>query len=245
MKLALIGYGKMGHMIERIARERGHEIVSIIDMENRADFDSDAFRSADCAIEFSIPASALGNIREAMTQGVPVVCGTTGWTAALPEVKQLCDKGNGTFLFASNFSVGVNIFMAVNRYLAKIMNGFPQYHPSMVETHHIHKLDHPSGTAITLAEEIVADTERIGGWKEPDADGKSTGDLSGDVLEISHIREGEVPGIHTIEWDSPVDTITISHSAKSREGFALGAVMAAEWLAGKKGFHTIGEVFKF
>ena len=245
MKLALIGYGKMGHMIERIARERGHEIVSIIDMENRADFDSDAFRSADCAIEFSIPASALGNIREAMAQGVPVVCGTTGWTAALPEVKQLCDEGNGTFLFASNFSVGVNIFMAVNRYLAKIMNGFPQYHPSMVETHHIHKLDHPSGTAITLAEEIVADTERIDGWKEPDADGKSAGDLSGDVLEISHIREGEVPGIHTIEWDSPVATIPISHSAKSREGFALGAVMAAEWLADKKGFHTIGEVFKF
>ena len=245
MKLAIIGYGKMGHMINRIARDRGHEIVSIIDMDNRADFDSDAFRSADCAIEFSTPASALGNIHEAMAQGVPVVCGTTGWTAAMPEVKQLCDDGKGTFLFASNFSVGVNIFMAVNRYLAKIMNGFPQYYPSMVETHHIHKLDHPSGTAITLAEEIVADTERIGGWKEPDADGKSGGDLSGEVLEISHIREGEVPGIHTIEWDSPVDTITISHSAKSREGFALGAVMAAEWLAGKKGFHTIGEVFTF
>ena len=248
MNIALIGYGKMGKMIERIARERGHKIVSIIDVDNRGDMDSEEFRSADCAIEFSVPTSALRNVTDAMAQGVPVVCGTTGWTADLPLVRDICEQGQGTFLFASNFSVGVNIFMAVNRYLARIMNRFPQYHPSMVETHHIHKLDHPSGTAITLAEEIMAESDRIGGWREAAAAGescKSAGDLAGEVLEIAHIREGEVPGIHTIEWDSPVDTITISHSAKSREGFALGAVMSAEWLAGKKGFHTIGEVFEF
>lgn len=248
MKLSIIGYGKMGKMIERIARERGHEIVSIIDVDNRDDIDSDAFRSADCAIEFSIPNSALQNVRDAMAQGVPVVCGTTGWTSAMAEVKEICDAGKGTFLYASNFSVGVNIFMAVNRYLARIMNGFPQYKPSMVEIHHVHKLDHPSGTAITLAEDIIEETERISGWKEPaDSQGNSKcgGGASGEVLEIAHIREGEVPGIHTIEWDSPVDSITISHSAKSREGFALGAVLSAEWLAGKQGFHTIGEVFCF
>lgn len=248
MKLSIIGYGKMGHMIVKIARERGHEIVSIIDTDNREDMNTDSFRSADCAIEFSVPSAALANVRDAMAQGVPVVCGTTGWTDALSEIKELCDEGNGTFLFASNFSVGVNIFMAVNRYLARIMNDFPQYTPSMTEVHHIHKLDHPSGTAITLAENILADCSRISGWKEPaDAEGKarSGGDLSGEVLEVNHVREGEVPGIHTITWDSPVDSITISHSAKSREGFALGAVLTAEWLAGKKGFHTIDEVFGF
>ena len=248
MNIALIGYGKMGKMIERIALERGHKIVSVIDAENRSEMNSEAFRTADCAIEFSMPSAALQNVKDALAQGVPVVCGTTGWTASLPEIKEICDNGGGTFLFASNFSVGVNIFMAVNRYLARIMNRFPQYHPSMEEIHHIHKLDHPSGTAITLAEEIVDETGRIGGWCESIKDGeagKSAGDLSGEVLEIEHIRRGEVPGIHTIQWDSSVDTITISHSAKSREGFALGAVLSAEWLAGKTGFHTIGEVFEF
>ena len=164
MKIALTGYGKMGHMIEQIAKDRGHEVVCIIDKDNTADFNSEAFRSADCVIEFSTPDTAVGNIRHSFAQGVPVVCGTTGWTEAMPEIKALCDEGKGTFLFASNFSVGVNIFMAVNRYLAKIMNGFPQYSPRMEETHHIHKLDHPSGTAITLAEEIIRENSRISGW---------------------------------------------------------------------------------
>ena len=168
MNIALTGYGKMGHIIERIAKERHHNVVCIIDKDNTADFDSDAFRSADCVIEFSTPATAVGNIRKSFEQGVPVVCGTTGWTDAMPEIKDLCEDGKNTFLFASNFSVGVNIFMAVNRYLARIMNGFPQYRPHIVETHHIHKLDHPSGTAITLAEEIIEETERISGWCEPD-----------------------------------------------------------------------------
>lgn len=244
MKIALTGYGKMGHMIEKIAQQRGHEVVCVIDKDNTSDFDSDAFRSADCVIEFSTPATAVENIRNSFSQGVPVVCGTTGWTDAMPEIKEICDNGNGTFLFASNFSVGVNIFMAVNRYLARIMNAYPQYKPHMVETHHIHKLDHPSGTAITLADEIISATDRIGAWMEPDDSRMNDADRN-TILEIDHIRQGEVPGIHTIDWDSDVDTITISHSAKSREGFALGAVIAAEWLADKKGFHTIGEVFNF
>lgn len=244
MKIALTGYGKMGHMIEKIAQQRGHEVVCVIDKDNTSDFDSDAFRSADCVIEFSTPATAVENIRNSFSQGVPVVCGTTGWTNAMHEIKEICDNGNGTFLFASNFSVGVNIFMAVNRYLARIMNSYPQYKPHMVETHHIHKLDHPSGTAITLADEIISATDRIGAWMEPD-DSRMNDTDRNTILEIDHIRQGEVPGIHTIDWDSDVDTITISHSAKSREGFALGAVIAAEWLADKKGFHTIGEVFNF
>ena len=244
MKIALTGYGKMGHMIEKIAQQRGHEVVCVIDKDNTSDFDSDAFRSADCVIEFSTPATAVENIRNSFSQGVPVVCGTTGWTDAMPEIKEICDNRNGTFLFASNFSVGVNIFMAVNRYLARIMNAYPQYKPHMVETHHIHKLDHPSGTAITLADEIISATDRIGAWMEPDDSRMKEADRN-TILEIDHIRQGEVPGIHTIDWDSDVDTITISHSAKSREGFALGAVIAAEWLADKKGFHTIGEVFNF
>lgn len=248
MNIALTGYGKMGHIIERIAKERNHNVVCIIDKDNTADFDSDAFRSADCVIEFSTPATAVGNIRKSFEQGVPVVCGTTGWTDAMPEIKSLCEDGENTFLFASNFSVGVNIFMAVNRYLARIMNGFPQYRPHMVETHHIHKLDHPSGTAITLAEEIIKETDRISGWCEPEGAEtccKISSDNNGELMEIDHIRTGEVPGIHTIDWDSDVDSITITHSAKSREGFALGAVLAAEWLADKKGFHTINEVFNF
>lgn len=244
MKIALTGYGRMGHLIEKIARERGHEIVCVIDKDNTQDFDSDGFRSADCVIEFSTPATAEENVRKSLDKGVPVVCGTTGWTEHLPEIKALCEDGSGTFLFASNFSVGVNIFMAVNRYLARIMAGNPQYTPSMTEIHHIHKLDHPSGTAITLAEQIVKEDPLVSGWREP-GEAMRYGDAEGKVLEIAHERRGEVPGIHTIEWDSAVDSITISHSAKSREGFALGAVLAAEWLADKKGFHTIEEVFGF
>lgn len=247
MKIALIGYGKMGHIIEKIALARGHEIVCAIDADNRNEFDSDGFRSADCAIEFSTPASAVENIKSAFAQGVPVVCGTTGWLSSLPEIKEMCAGGKATFLYASNFSVGVNIFMAINRYLASIMNGFPQYTPHMVETHHIHKLDHPSGTAITLAEQIAGCTDRISGWCEPDDSGKCpfSAENGGSLMQIDHIRSGEVPGIHTIDWVSDVDSISITHSAKSREGFALGAVLAAEWLSDKKGFHEISEVFKF
>lgn len=238
MKIALIGYGKMGHMIETIALERGNEITCRIDRDNTSDFDSEAFRKSDVAIEFTTPGTAVENIERCFAAGVPVVCGTTGWTSRLDDMKALCDEGKGTLMWASNFSIGVNIFMAVNRTLARIMDSFPQYQPSMVETHHIHKLDHPSGTAITLAEQITENTARITGWVEPEP-GK---EHDGGLMEIEHIRRGEVPGIHTIKWDSDVDDITITHSAKSRAGFALGAVMAAEWLAGHKGYHSIGEM---
>ncbi|MDE7180756.1 MAG: 4-hydroxy-tetrahydrodipicolinate reductase [Muribaculaceae bacterium] len=238
MRLAIIGYGKMGHIIERIARERGNEITCIIDTHNPEEFDSEAFHSSDAAIEFSVPTSAVANIERCFRAGVPAVSGTTGWTAELPRLRRECEEGRGTLLHASNFSIGVNIFMAVNRYLADIMNKFPQYAPFLTETHHIHKLDHPSGTAITLADDLVSHTDRIDRWAEPE-----TGmPITPDMLTVNHIRHGEVPGIHTITWDSPVDEIVITHSAKSRDGFALGAVIAAEWLAGKKGFFTISEM---
>lgn len=241
MKIAIIGYGKMGHMIKEIAEQRGHKIVCIIDQDNVQDFSSKAFRSADVAIEFSTPATAVNNILASFAAEVPVVCGTTGWLSALPEIKDICEKGKGTLMWGSNFSVGVNIFMAVNSYLASIMNNFPAYSPSMVEIHHIHKLDHPSGTAITLAEEIIDKDDRIKGWKEPSGNKP----VASDMLPIDHVREGEVPGTHIITWDSEVDKITISHEAKSRRGFALGAVMAAEWLPAHKGFFTVSDMFDF
>ncbi|MCI9043450.1 MAG: 4-hydroxy-tetrahydrodipicolinate reductase [Muribaculaceae bacterium] len=228
MKIAIIGYGKMGHIVERIARERGHDIVSVIDVDNQADFDSDAFRSADVAIEFTTPATAIDNYRRAFAAGVPVVSGSTGWTSRMAEVEQMVAESDASLFWTSNFSVGVNIFFELNKRLARLMEPFPQYRPFMSETHHIHKLDHPSGTAVTLAEGIVEEHPRVNSWTEevPAAD---------DALIVSHIREGEVPGTHTITWDSPVDSISITHRAKSREGFALGAVMAAEWLPGHKG----------
>ncbi|MBQ4022385.1 MAG: 4-hydroxy-tetrahydrodipicolinate reductase [Prevotella sp.] len=238
MKIALIGYGKMGKMIEQIAIGRGHEIVSIIDIDNQQDFDSDAFASADVAIEFTNPTAAYGNYLRAWEQGVKVVSGSTGWMKEHgDEVRRLCSEGGRTLFWASNFSIGVAIFSAVNRYLAKIMNQFPQYDVEMEETHHVHKLDHPSGTAITLAEEIVENIDRKEAWAEETTDPK--------LLRVDHIRRGEVPGIHTVRYDSEADLITISHDAHSRKGFALGAVLAAEYTAEHDGLLTISDMFKF
>ena len=237
MKIALIGYGKMGHAIEQIALQRGHEIVSVIDVNNQEDFTSDAFKSADVAIEFSMPAVAMDNYRRAFAAGVPVVSGTTGWLEHLPEIKEACKTGQ-TFFYASNFSLGVNIFFALNKYLAKIMNDFPAYDVRMVETHHVHKLDAPSGTAITLAEGLIDNIERKNKWVE----GKEPAE---DEIGICSVREGEVPGIHTVIYESDVDTISITHDAKSRMGFALGAVIAAEFTCGKKGFLTMQDMLKF
>lgn len=230
MKIALIGYGKMGKAIERFALSRGHEVTVRIDVDNQEDFNSEAFRNSDVAIEFTTPATAAANCRRALEAGVKVVSGSTGWAAQMPEIEQLCKATGGAMLWSSNFSIGVNLFMAVNRYLAKMMNAFPQYIPSMTEVHHIHKLDHPSGTAITLAEGIIESNSRTERWTEDAAQ------ASAEDMLIDHRREGEVPGIHNIRWDSPVDTITIEHSAKSRDGFALGAVMAAEWVAQHTGW---------
>ena len=226
----------MGRMIEKIALDRGHEIVCKIDVDNQSDFGSAEFASADVAIEFTTPKTAVGNIERSFAAGVPVVCGTTGWLEQMDHIKELCEQTKGALFYASNYSLGVNIFMAVNRYLAKIMNGFKQYDPTISEVHHIHKLDHPSGTAITLAEGIMSQLERKNAWtEEADAEG----------LLITHQREGEVPGIHTITWDSAEDTISMRHEAKGREGLALGAVAAAEWLAGRQGFYTMADMLKF
>lgn len=208
----------MGHMIESIALERGHKIVCIIDQNNLCDFESEAFASADVAIEFTTPQTAEQNIRRAWAAGVPVVCGTTGWD--VEAIKQEAQEAG--LMWSSNYSIGVNILFALNRQLAKLMVAYPDYTPHMTEVHHIHKLDAPSGTAKTLQ-------EAIGEERLP-------------IADVESIREGEVPGIHTVVWDSEVDTISISHSAKSRKGFALGAVIAAEWMKGKTGWHDFSEV---
>ena len=238
MKIALIGYGKMGKTIEQIALNRGHQIVSIVDINNPEEFQSDNFKSADVAIEFTTPATAFDNYMKSFAAGFPVVSGTTGWLDRISEIKEKCEKEGKTFFYASNFSIGVNIFFALNKYLAKIMNNFPSYDISMTETHHIHKLDAPSGTAITLAEGIIENVDRKERWTLETAEQPTD-------LPIHAIREGEVPGIHEVTYESDVDYISIKHDAKSRAGFALGAVVAAEFTAGKKGFLGMDDMLKF
>ena len=251
MKIALIGYGKMGHMIEQIALERGHEIVSIIDVDNIEDFDSPAFASADVAIEFTNPTAAFANYQRAFAHNVKVVSGSTGWMQNhKAEVERMCTEGGQTLFWASNFSIGVAIFSAVNRYLAKIMNGFPQYNVEMEEVHHVHKLDAPSGTAITLAEEIIKDLDRKDKWVkgfQHAADGTESGSnkVAPNELPIASIRRDEVPGIHSISYDSEADKITITHDAHNRKGFALGAVLAAEYTKEHTGLLTTSDLFKF
>jgi 4-hydroxy-tetrahydrodipicolinate reductase len=238
MKIALIGYGKMGKTIERIAKERGHEIVSVIDVDNLDDFESAAFKSADVAIEFTIPSVAVSNYRRAFAAGVAVVSGTTGWQDELPSIKKEIEVGEKTLFWSSNFSIGVNIFMAVNKQLAAIMNKFPSYNVEMTEVHHTQKLDAPSGTAITLAEGILENLDRKTTWvKETES--------KPNEIAIKSIREGVVPGIHTIRYDSNVDFIEIRHELKNRESLALGAVVAAEFTAGKKGFLGMKDLFNF
>ena len=251
MKIALIGYGKMGHMIEQIALERGHEIVCKIDIDNADDFDSPAFASADVAIEFTNPTAAYGNYLRAFKHNVKVVSGSTGWMKDhKADVEALCKDGKQTLFWASNFSVGVAIFRAVNKKLAEIMNGFTQYDVSETETHHIHKLDAPSGTAITLAEDIVERLDRKNSWKLGTTtwdDGRVEGSENHKPYEllIDSVRHDEVPGIHSIRYNSEADEITITHSAHSRKGFALGAVLAAEYTKDHTGLLTTSDLFKF
>ena len=242
MKIALIGYGKMGKMIEQIAIDRGHEIVSIIDVNNQEDFDSPEFASADVAIEFTAPQAAYGNYLKAFKHNVKVVSGSTGWMNDHgDDVRRMCSEEGQTLFWASNFSIGVAIFSAVNRYLAKIMNGFEQYDAHMEETHHIHKIDAPSGTAITLAEEIVENLDRKTSWIK----GLENVPYDPKTLRVDSLRRGEVPGIHTVRYDSEADCITITHDAHSRKGFALGAVLAAEYTANHNGLLTISDMFNF
>ncbi|MEG1580101.1 MAG: 4-hydroxy-tetrahydrodipicolinate reductase [Bacteroidaceae bacterium] len=251
MNIALIGYGKMGRMIEEIALSRGHKIVSIIDVDNPEDFNTDAFRRAQVAIEFTAPQAAYGNYLQAFAQEVKVVSGSTGWMEEHgDEVRRMCEKEGRTLFWSSNFSLGVALFSAVNTYLARLMNAFPEYAVSMEEVHHVHKLDAPSGTAITLAEGVVKKIDRLKNWTKgsllaPDGSVSGTDQCEAALLPIRSIRRDEVPGIHSICYDSEADKITITHDAHSRKGFALGAVLAAEFTATHEGLLTMDDLFQF
>ncbi|MFD1316652.1 4-hydroxy-tetrahydrodipicolinate reductase [Namhaeicola litoreus] len=229
MKIALLGYGKMGKVIERIALERGHEIVLKIDKDDR-DYD---IKGADVAIDFSVPSAAYSNLKKCIENGVPVVCGTTGWLDKYDDIVRFCQEKNGGLIYASNFSIGVNLFFKLNEYLAKLMNGIQGYDVYMEEIHHTQKLDAPSGTAITLAEQIIKNSNKTGWNIEVPVE---------EEIYIDVKRENEVPGTHTVTYKSNEDIISIQHKAQSREGFALGAVLSAEWLKGKKGVYSIQDV---
>ncbi len=226
MNVAIIGYGKMGHEIEKVLIERGHTVVATFDINNADQMVAENLRKADVAIEFTSPTTAYDNIRRCIEAGVPVLSGSTGWTERKAEIDELCRQQGGAFFYSSNYSLGVNVMFRLNRWLAKVMAGLPQYDVKIEETHHIHKLDAPSGTAATLAAEMGE---------------ASGGRLSVAKEDIISYREGEVPGIHTITYDSEEDTLTVSHSAKSRRGLALGAVLAAEWLVGRKGVYSMDD----
>jgi len=229
MKIALLGYGKMGKVIERIALERGHEIVLKKDEFNTYD----GLSTDDVAIDFSVPSAAVSNISASFNANVPVVSGTTGWLEHYDEMIALCNEKKGGFISSSNFSLGVNIFFGLNEYLAKIMNQFDSYKVSMEEIHHVHKLDAPSGTAISLAQGVIQNSN-YAEWTLEEA--------KNNQIHIEAKRIGEVPGTHTVNYDSVIDSIEIKHTAHNREGFALGAVIAAEWLAGKQGIFTMKDV---
>lgn len=243
MNIALIGFGKMGKTIHGLGERQGHSFPLIIDLENREALQSDEFRNVDVAIEFTTPDSAVDNIITCFNQAIPVVSGTTGWNERLQEVEQYCRKANGGLFHASNFSIGVNILFAMNRKLAKMMNNHPQYKISVEEVHHVHKLDAPSGTAITLADQIIHEIEPLKAWmlNQPDQQERSNESA---VLEINAIREGEVKGRHSIKYESEVDSITLMHDAKSRDAFATGVLMAAEFMVGKKGVFGMNDLLK-
>jgi 4-hydroxy-tetrahydrodipicolinate reductase len=248
MNIALLGYGKMGKTIEKIATDRKHNIVLTIDFYNQDEVTTENLQKADVVIEFSTPGSVLGNIQQCFNAGVPVVVGTTGWYEHLPEIKQKCLESNGTMLYASNFSVGVNIFFYVNKLLAKLMNKYPYYDVQVEEIHHTQKLDSPSGTAITIAEGIIDNLDSKKEWVNIlTADGSDADDdnVKNDQLLIESFRIENVPGTHTVIYDSEVDMIEFKHTAHNRNGFALGAVLAAEWVKGKKGFFSVEEMFDF
>lgn len=235
MNIALIGYGKMGHEIESILISRRHNLKLIIDIHNRHEFTVQNLQKCDVAIEFTTPASVLGNIDMCFQAGIPVVAGTTGWHDHLPEVSQKCIETGNTLFHASNYSIGVNLMFAVNEYLAKLMNRFPEYDVSMTETHHTRKLDAPSGTAVSLAQQIINNLERKTGWVLGETE-------NGHEIPVRAIREGDVTGTHEVTWDSEVDYLQLKHFARSRKGFATGAVLAAEFLPGKKGVFTMRDL---
>jgi 4-hydroxy-tetrahydrodipicolinate reductase len=237
MKIAIIGYGKMGHAIESAGAVLDHQFPLIIDVHNRQDFDKLRPEEVDVAIEFSSPSSAPGNILACLDHGIPVVSGTTGWHERLGEIEQYCRDTGGAFFHASNFSIGVNILFALNEKLAGIMDRFPQYTVALKEIHHIHKLDAPSGTAITLAQQIIREQGRIRGWQ-------SGTEAKPGSVPIESVREDEVKGIHSIRYESDVDILTLVHEAKSRDAFAVGALLAAEFIRGKKGVFGMKDLLK-
>ncbi|MEL6810252.1 MAG: 4-hydroxy-tetrahydrodipicolinate reductase [Bacteroidota bacterium] len=231
MKIALLGYGKMGKTLERLATGKGHTIV----YKSSSSSSEGQLSEADVAIEFSIPETAVTNITRCFEAGIPVVSGTTGWLDRYEEVLKICESSNGSFIYASNFSIGVNLFFNLNEHLARLMEPWKEYNVSVEEIHHTQKLDAPSGTAITIAEGILKHSE------------KRTWQLEGsgpDILNISAQRIEDVKGTHGVEYTSEVDTITIKHEAHTRDGFALGAILAAEWLIGKPGVHTMKDVLR-
>jgi 4-hydroxy-tetrahydrodipicolinate reductase len=237
MNIAIIGYGKMGKTIEKIAKSRGHVISTIIEATNHADLEKLGSMKVHAAIEFTQPSTAYDNIITCFNQDIPVVCGTTGWTERLPEVEQACDRMNGSFLYASNFSLGVNLFFEFNKKMAALMSGYPDYKVTMSETHHTEKKDTPSGTAITLANSIIDNHKAYNGWSEESG-------LDNEII-INSFREKDINGIHEINYVSDHDEISLKHTARNRDGFALGAVIAAEWLADKQGIYTMKDLLNF
>lgn len=240
MKIALIGYGKMGRIIEQIALERGHTVVLKINRSNQQDLAPESLRKADLAIEFSTPHTAVANIRACFAAGIPVVVGSTGWYDQMEYVSNACKESGGTIFHASNFSLGVNLFFRLNKQLAKLMKPYAEYEAAMEEIHHIHKLDSPSGTAITIADGLIANQDRKTHWK--DYPNGAPASVPAAELPIVSRRIGEVPGTHSVSYTSSVDRITITHEAFSRQGFALGAVIASEWIAGKKGIFGMNDM---
>ena len=235
MQIALIGYGKMGKEIEKIAISRGHEIGLIIDINNPQDLTIENLQKCDVAIEFTVPDSAVSNYNLCFEAGIPVVSGTTGWLDKKEEVENKCKELDGTFFYSSNFSLGVNLFFEINRKLAELMADWPEYQAEMTEVHHIHKLDAPSGTAISLAEDIIKKLPNKNGWVSNKTPAENE-------INIKSERRGEVPGIHSVKYESDIDFIEITHSAKSRKGLATGTVMAAEYSIGKKGLLSMKDL---
>lgn len=236
MRIGLFGYGKMGKAIEKIARDQGIDIAWAITRDNRAACTPELLRQADVVIEFTRPDAAYENVMLCLQAGVPVVSGTTGWLEQLADAEAWCVDNRGALLWASNFSVGVNLFFAVNRYIARLMNSRAEYQPAITEIHHIHKLDAPSGTAITLAQDILAALDRKSGWSlHPQTPGPAD-------IPVTALRENEVPGTHIVRWNGPVDELTFEHRAHTRDGFAAGAVLAARWLIGQTGVFRMNDV---
>lgn len=245
MNIVLLGYGKMGQLIEKFAVKRGHQVVLVVDKDNRDKITVEDIKAGDVAIDFSEPAAATDNITLCFEAGLPIVVGTTGWYEHLEEIKAVCLETEQSLLYGSNFSIGVNVFFYINRMLAKAMAPYKQYEAQVEEIHHIHKLDSPSGTAITIAEGIIDSIAEKTKWvNELIGEGEGLIPKPDELLIESH-RIDEVPGTHTVLYSSEVDQIEFKHTAHNRAGFALGAVAAAEWLVGKKGFYQVTEMFDF